>query len=158
MNIMSALITKAGHEIEEFDLQSFELPFYNQDIEDVELPDVVVKMKKKIESADVILLASPEYNHSVTGILKNMIDWASRPYGANSFNGKKVLIVGASPGKLGSARGQKHLREILEPLSVKLVGEPDEVCISNAYEAFDDNDQFVNEEDLEKVKKLMQKI
>ncbi len=158
LNIAAKLTKEAGHEYEEFDLRKHELPFYNQDIENAGLPEVVQNLKQKIKDADVVLLASPEYNHSVTGILKNMIDWASRPYGDNSLDGKKIVIIGASPSRHGTARGQKHLREILEPLSITLVGKPDEVCIDNAYEAFDDKNQLIDQANFNKVKDLIGQI
>jgi chromate reductase len=91
-----------------FDLVN--IPPLNQDIE-MDMPSKVKEFKSKIREADAILIATPEYNYSVPGVLKNAIDWASRPYGDNSFDGKPVAIMSASPGMLGGVRAQYHLRQ-----------------------------------------------
>ncbi len=93
-------------------------------------------MKDKIEAADAIIIATPEYNRSIPGVLKNAIDWASRPWGENSFAGKPVLTLGVSVGKIGTAVAQSHLRQILAYLDTRLVGQP-EVYIGPAQEVFD---------------------
>jgi chromate reductase len=94
--------------LEIFDLVN--IPPLNQDIE-MDMPSKVKEFKSKIREADAILIATPEYNYSVPGVLKNAIDWASRPYGDNSFDGKPVAIMSASPGMLGGVRAQYHLRQ-----------------------------------------------
>lgn len=157
LNIAASILKEVGHEFEEFDLRVNELPFYNQDIEDAGLPAVVVQMKQAVVQADAVLLACPEYNHAVSGVFKNMIDWASRPSGDNSFDGKKVLIVGASPGRLGSARAQAELRKILAALNADVVAEP-QVCISGAYDAFDEQAQFKDESNLKLLADLVSKL
>ena len=95
-------------QLEIFDLEG--IPPFNQDIEQ-NMPYKVREFKTKIREADGILIATPEYNFSVPGILKNAIDWASRPYGDNPFDGKPVAIMSASPGMLGGANAQFHLRQ-----------------------------------------------
>jgi chromate reductase len=87
--------------LEIFDLVN--IPLFNQDIE-MDMSSKVKEFKSKIREADAILIATPEYNYSVPGVLKNAIDWASRPYGDNSFDGKPVAIMSASPGMLGGVR------------------------------------------------------
>ena len=98
---------------EDVNLEIFEIdgiPLYNQDIE-IDMPIKVREFKSKIRAADAILIATPEYNYSVPGVLKNAIDWATRPYGDNAFDGKPVAIISASVGMLGGARAQYHLRQ-----------------------------------------------
>src|SRR3989344_9169656 len=88
------------------------LPFYNEDSES-SFPESAQTLKTQIENADVVIIATPEYNRSVPGVLKNAIDWASRPYGKNSFSGKQVLVVGASVGPIGTALAQYDLNKML---------------------------------------------
>ncbi len=111
------------------------LPLYNQDAE-VSFPAEAKALKDKIEEADAIIIATPEYNRSIPGVLKNAIDWASRPWGENSFAGKPTLTLGVSVGKIGTAVAQSHLRQILAYLDTRLVGQP-EVYIGPAQEVFD---------------------
>jgi len=96
-----------GVKLETFDLEG--IPPFNQDMESMP-PERVREVKAKIRAADALLIVTPEYNYSVLGVLKNAIDWASRPYGDNSFEGKSVAIMSASTGMLGGARAQYHLR------------------------------------------------
>ena len=94
--------------LEVFDITG--LPIFNQDLE-TNPPAVVKEFKAKIRAADAVLIATPEYNYSIPGFLKNAIDSASRPYGDNAFDGKPVAFMGASVGMLGTARAQYHLRQ-----------------------------------------------
>lgn len=129
------------------------IPLYNQDLE-VELPAEVVKFKAAIKAADAVLFVTPEYNYSIPGVLKNAIDWASRPSGDNSFRGKTAAIMGASPGRLGSARAQYHLRQVLVALNMVTLNSP-EVMISAANNAFDDEGSFSEEKTAELVQSLI---
>ncbi|MCX8171504.1 MAG: NAD(P)H-dependent oxidoreductase [Candidatus Bathyarchaeota archaeon] len=113
------------------------LPLFNQDLE-YDMPEVVKQFKNKIREADAILIATPEYNSSIPGVLKNALDWASRPYGDNSLDGKPVAIMSASVGMLGGARAQIHLRQILAALNAYVVNRP-EVIVNFADEKFDAN-------------------
>lgn len=97
-----------GAELEVFDLEG--IPPFNQDLEN-QPPQQVKEFKAKIRNADALLIASPEYNYSIPGVLKNAIDWASRPHGYNAFEGKPVAVMSASIGRLGGARAQYHLRQ-----------------------------------------------
>ena len=89
-----------------------ELPLYSYDY-DADFPPPARALKEAIAAADAVLFVTPEYNRSIPGALKNAIDWASRPYGENSFTRKPSAMIGASPGKIGTAVGQQHLRSIL---------------------------------------------
>jgi chromate reductase len=98
----------ANVELEIFDLE--DIPPYNQDL-DSQPPARVIEFKAKIRTADALLIVTPEYNYSIPGVLKNAIDWASRPHGDNSFDDKPVAFMGASMGMIGTARAQYHLRQ-----------------------------------------------
>src|SRR5438105_6313390 len=98
-----------GAEIEIFELH--DIPGFNQD-QEKEPPRRIVQLKTAIRNADALLFATPEYNFSVPGVLKNAIDWASRPYGDSAFIGKTAAIIGASIGLTGSALAQYHLRQM----------------------------------------------
>jgi chromate reductase len=89
-----------------------DLPLYSYDY-DADFPPVARAFKEAIASVDAVLFVTPEYNRSIPGALKNAIDWASRPYGQNSFTRKPSAVIGTSPGKIGTAVGQQHLRSIL---------------------------------------------
>lgn len=120
-----------------------DLPGFNQDIEK-NPPAAVVEMKAKIRAADAILFVTPEYNYSIPGVLKNAIDWASRPYGDNAWNGKVAAVMGASVGRIGTARAQYHLRQVFVFLDVHAVNQP-EVMIGNAATAFDEAGNLTDE-------------
>src|SRR4029077_9027979 len=111
------------------------IPVFSQD-EEKQPPAKVVEFKKQIRAADAILLVTPEYNYSIPGVLKNAIDWAARPYGDSAWKGKPVAIMGASPGLLGTARAQYHLRQCLVFLDMPAVNQP-EVMIAAAAAKFD---------------------
>lgn len=113
------------------------LPLYSEDVERAGIPVKVQKMKRVVEAADGVLFVTPEYNRSVPGVLKNAIDWASRPYGKTSFAGKPVGIVGSSMGPIGTAVAQADLRHIMLFQNAKVLGQP-EVYIANASEVFDE--------------------
>jgi chromate reductase, NAD(P)H dehydrogenase (quinone) len=112
-----------------------DLPGFNQDLEKTP-PAAVTELKAKIRAADAILLVTPEYNYSVPGVLKNVIDWCARPYGDSAWKGKPVAIMGASPGVLGTARAQYHLRQTLVFLDMPAVNQP-EVMIAGVAAKFD---------------------
>lgn len=121
-------------QIEIFDIAG--IPPFNQDLE-LDPPSEVVALKERVRAADAILFVTPEYNYSVPGVLKNAIDWASRPYGDNAWQGKPVAVIGASIGAIGTARAQYHLRQMFVFLDMHPVNQP-EVMIANAPERFDE--------------------
>jgi chromate reductase, NAD(P)H dehydrogenase (quinone) len=98
-----------------------DLPLYNQDLE-ANLPAEVVRFKNEIAAADGVLIVTPEHNRSMPTVLKNAIDWGARPYGKNSWAGKPAFVTGTSPGAIGSALAQQHLRNVLVSLGVFLLG------------------------------------
>jgi chromate reductase, NAD(P)H dehydrogenase (quinone) len=111
------------------------IPGFNQD-DEAHPPAKVVELKTRVRAADAILLVTPEYNYSIPGVLKNALDWASRPYGDNAWNGKPVAVMGASVGMLGTARAQYHLRQVFVFLNMYPLNQP-EVMIAHAAERFD---------------------
>ncbi|HVP26143.1 MAG TPA: NAD(P)H-dependent oxidoreductase [Candidatus Bathyarchaeia archaeon] len=137
--------------LEVFDLEGI-LPF-NQDFES-QPPQIVKEFKRKIRAADAILIATPEYNYSVPGVLKNAIDWASRPYGDNAFEDKPVAIMSASGGMLGGARAQYHLRQTFVSLNMHPLNRP-EVIVTFASEKIDDKGKVVDEKTREKISKML---
>jgi chromate reductase, NAD(P)H dehydrogenase (quinone) len=112
------------------------LPLYNEDLEAAP-PDAVRDLRTRIRGADALLFATPEYNFSISGVLKNVIDWGSQPLGANAWDGKPAAILGAAPSSIGTARAQLHLRQILAPLNVAVMPAP-ELLIGHAHEKFND--------------------
>ena len=98
-----------------------DLPLYNQDLEG-ELPSGVARFKSEIEAADALLFVTPEHSRSISAVLKNAIDWGARPWGSNSWNGKPAAVIGTSPGAIGTAVAQQHLRQILGSLGVLVMG------------------------------------
>lgn len=101
-----------------------QLPLYNQD-EDANPPEAARKFKAEVASAQAVLFATPEYNRSIPGVLKNALDHGSRPYGQSVWAGKPAGIVGASPGAIGTAVAQQHLRSILGYLDMPTLGQPE---------------------------------
>lgn len=141
-------------EMEIFELDA-DIPGFNQDDEQ-NPPQIIADFKKKIKEADAILFVTPEYNYSVPGILKNAIDWASRPYGQNAFDGKAAAIMGASIGNIATARAQYHLRQIFVFLNLHAVNQP-EVMV-NASESFDDSGNLTNDKTKELMRKQLQAL
>lgn len=117
-------------------------------------PPAVVEFKRQILAADAILFATPEYNYSVPGGLKNAIDWASRPYGENVWMGKPAAVMGVSVGSLGTARAQYHLRQILVTLNMPTVNQP-EVMIGNAERRFGPDGKLNDEPTRQFIQKLL---
>ncbi|WP_048648366.1 NADPH-dependent FMN reductase [Nitratireductor soli] len=114
------------------------LPMYNDD-ELANPPAAVGALKAKVADADGVLFVTPEYNRSIPALLKNAVDWVSRPYGDNDWAGKPAAIVGSSPGVIGTATAQMHLRTIMISLGATLMGQP-EVFLQFKEGLFDGND------------------
>ncbi len=110
--LANALIKLAPPNLTFSELSFRELPLYSYDY-DADFPPVARAFKDAIKSADALMIVTPEYNRSIPGALKNAIDWASRPYGTNAFTHKPSTVIGASPGAIGTAIAQQHLRSVL---------------------------------------------
>ncbi|ART83306.1 NADPH-dependent FMN reductase [Oceanisphaera profunda] len=134
-------LAPAGCEIELINYA--DLPLYNQDEADVETPALLLAIAEKVRAADGILFATPEYNYSLPGALKNLIDWLSRQ-APQPLAGKPTAIISASMGMLGGARVQYHLRQILVCLDVHVLNKP-EIMIGQAHEKFDAQGQLLDE-------------
>lgn len=143
-----------GAKLEIFDLEG--IPPFNQDLEK-QPPDRVREFKAKIRAADALLIASPEYNYSVPGVLKNAIDWASRPYGDSAFEGKPVALMGASVGNLGTARAQYHLRQTFVFLDMHPLNRP-EVMVPSAHEKIDKEGKVTDPATRERIKELLESL
>jgi chromate reductase len=137
-----------------FDLEG--IPPFNQDLER-SMPEKVKEFKAKIRLADAILMATLEHNYSIPGVLKNAIDWASRPYGDNSFEGKPVAVMSASTGVLGGARAQYHLRQVFVFLNMYPLNRP-EVFVTSANQKFDEKGKLTDEKTKEFVKQLLEAL
>jgi chromate reductase, NAD(P)H dehydrogenase (quinone) len=130
-----------------------DLPLYNDDVRAAGYPAAVERLRRQIAEADAVLFVTPEYNYSVSGVLKNAIDWASRPPN-QPFDGKPVAIMGASGGLFGTARAQYHLRQMLIFLNAFPVNKP-EVMIGQAQTKFDEAGNLTDEATREFIRKLL---
>lgn len=140
VQVAAAGATQAGADVSYLDLREFPLPLYDGDLEtNSGLPENVPKLKKIFVEHHGLLISSPEYNSSFSAVLKNTIDWISRPAEGEksmiAFNGKVAAIMAASPGALGGLRGLIPLRMLLENINVMVI--PDQLAIPKAHEAFD---------------------
>jgi chromate reductase len=131
------------------------IPTFNQDLEleDV-MPESVKALKAKVEKADAVLFSSPEYNYSIPGVLKNVIDWLSRPYGKNSLEEKPVAIMGTSTGMLGASRAQYHLRQCFVFLNGFVMNKP-EMIVPTATDKFDADGNLTDEKTKAKLKEML---
>ncbi len=132
------------------------LPLFNEDLE-ANFPQVAWDLKKKIEEADAVIFASPEYNRGITSALKNAVDWASRPWGKNSFEGKVVAVTGASSGAIGTAVSQQDLKKIMLYLDSYVIGQP-EFFLGIAQNKFDETGNVIDEKTKEHITGLLEVI
>jgi chromate reductase, NAD(P)H dehydrogenase (quinone) len=154
-----SLNKKFYESIKDLNLKKFEfidydiskLPFFSQDIE-MDPPDSVTRFKEKIRDCDALLLITPEYNRSFPGVLKNAIDWGSRPYGQNLWDSKPAALLGASPGNIGTFGAQHHLRQVLAYLNMHAMGQPE--FYFNASNSFNEEGELTNN----KTKELLHKF
>ncbi len=121
-----------------------QIPLYNEDEYAISVPEAVRRLKEQIVIADGIVIATPEYNHSVPGVLKNAIDWASRPIKSQPFAGKPLAVLGAG-GRSGTIRAQAHLRQIAAAVGMQQLSEP-VVAVQRAWEKFDADGNLVDED------------
>ena len=120
------------------------LPLYNGDVEAAGVPQSVEELRAAIRQADALLIATPEYNHGVPGVLKNAIDWLSRPPRGSALNGKVAAVMGASPGMTGTARSQSQLRQAFVFTNTYALLQP-EVLVARAHEKFDADGRLVDQ-------------
>ena len=152
----------AGAEVTVVDLRELALPLFDQDLEDAGgLPEGAKKFKALLRASDGFLIASPEYNSSITAALKNALDWASRAESDDepplaAYRGKVAALFAASPGALGGLRGLVTLRSILGNIGVLVL--PDQVAIATAHEAFDDAGQLKDARKAKQVAALVQSL
>ena len=147
-------LVPAGAKIDVFDLNG--IPGFSEDDEQ-HPPAKVVELKQRIRAADALLFVTPEYNYSIPGVLKNAIDWASRPYGDSAWSGKPAAIMGASTGSIGTARAQYHLRQVFVFLNVYAMNDP-EVMIGNAAAKFDAQGTLTDEETRKRIRALLKSL
>lgn len=119
------------------------LPLYSQDY-DADYPEAGKQLKQRIEAADGLLFVTPEYNRSIPGVLKNALDWGSRPWGTNSWGNKPGAVIGTSVGATGSALAQQHLRNVLAYLDVAVLGQP-EVFIKHDPAVINEKGEILND-------------
>jgi chromate reductase len=143
-----------GAKLELFDLEG--IPPFNQDL-DNQPPQKVKEFKTKIRAADAILIATPEANYTLPGVLTNAMNWASRPYGDNAFEGKPVAVMGASVGMLGTARAQYHLRQSFVFLNMYPINQP-EVLVPFAQDKVDKEGKVTDSKTREKIKELLESL
>lgn len=133
-------------EVTRISLRDYPMPIYDGDLEAQKgLPEYAVKLAKLFDAHDGIMLVSPEYNASTPAVLKNALDWVSRPVKGQEnapvpYKGKTFALGSASPGKLGGIRGLSHLRDVLTNVGATVIAE--QICVGNTFEAFDDMDQL----------------
>lgn len=144
-----------GMTVEVFDIAP--IPLYNGDVESRGFPAPVVQFKERIAAADALLIAAPEYNYSIPGVLKNAIDWVSRPPDKSPLNGKPVALMGASIGTMGTARSQYHLRQVCVFTNMLPLNRP-EVFVARAHEKFDPQGRLVDESTRKYVRKLLEAL
>ena len=145
----------SGIHVEVFEL--IDVPLYNQDVEDAGEPDSVVALKRAIAGADALLVATPEYNHGVPGVLKNALDWASRPRTTSPLRDKPIAITGASPGTGSTARAQAELREAFVFTGACVMPQP-ELLIGAAASHFDEAGNLTDAELRESLVELIEAL
>ncbi|HWG84965.1 MAG TPA: NAD(P)H-dependent oxidoreductase [Deinococcales bacterium] len=147
-------VAPEGIRITSFDLTP--VPFYDADREAEGVPGPVADLRARIAVADAILIATPEYNYSVPGVLKNALDWASRPPRQSPLTAKPLAMMGAG-GMLGTVRAQMHLRQILLHNDVRVLSKP-EVYVARGWEKFDRDGNLTDESTREQVRVLVQAL
>lgn len=145
-------VAPAGTNLVSYDLA--EIPMFNADVEAHGDPPAVADFKRAIAAADALLIATPEYNHCVPGVLKNAIDWASRPPRRSVLTDKPVAIMGASSGRGATARAQAHLRDGLAYTNGFVLPLP-EVLVDFAGEKFDDEGNLTDDDTRDEVRDLL---
>jgi chromate reductase len=140
--------------VETFDISGF--PIFNRDLETTPPLDVM-KFKEKVRAADAILFATPEFNFSISALLKNAIEWGNRGHGDNVWDGKPAAIISASDGPRGGARAQLHLRQIMVDLNMHPINTP-QVYVARAQDAFDSDLKLADEKHRRNLARLLQAL
>jgi chromate reductase, NAD(P)H dehydrogenase (quinone) len=143
-----------GSNLEIFELAG--IPPFSED-DERQPPAKVTELKRRIRESDAVLIVTPEYNYSIPGVLKNAIDWASRPHGDSAWTDKPVAVMGASVGRLGTARAQYHLRQVFVFLNMHAVNQP-EVMIGDAAKHFDGDGKLTNETTKDLIRQLLRNL
>ncbi len=151
---VAATVLPSGMTLETFDLSP--IPLYNGDLDGPTQPEAVRHMKERIAAADALLIATPEYNYSVPGVLKNAIDWASRPVKDSPLNGKPLAMMGAG-GVMGTVRAQLALRQIAVFTNMLPLNKP-EVLVSRAWEKFDPDGNLKDETSVQQIRALLEAL
>lgn len=144
-----------GMTLEIYDL--VDIPLYNGDLEAKHTPESVMRFKERIAAADALLIATPEYNYSIPGVLKNAIDWASRPPGATPLNNKPAALMGASTGAWGTVRAQLHLRQVFVFTNTLVLTQP-QVLVNFAESKFDEQGRLTDEHTRQLIGKLLEAL
>ncbi len=148
---VAAELAPAGMEVEIFDLAP--IPLYNADVDADGPPAAVLEFKDRIARSDALLIATPEYNYSIPGVLKNAIDWASRPPDLSPLKNKPVALLGAG-GRMGTARSQLHMRQVAVFTRMHVMLDP-QVYIADGRSQFDEQGRLTNERYREQIRALM---
>ena len=146
-------LAPAGVEIEEYDLSP--IPFYDGDVEAAGDPEPVVALRTAVAEADAVLIATPEYNRGTSGVLKNAIDWLSRPALASVLRWKPVAVIGSSTGRGGTRRAQQQVRDALLYPGAIVLDEP-EVALPVAWEHFDEDGRLMDEKTRDSIRALVE--
>jgi len=154
-------LRRAGVDVTLADLREYPMPLYDGDAEAAQgVPENARRFKELVRSHDALVIASPEYNGSFSALVKNTIDWISRPAAGEPplavFRGKPAALLSASPGPGAGKRGLRHLRELLEMIGMKVV--PAQVAVARASEAFDEAGNLIRPEDQEAVRSLVEEL
>ena len=158
LNVLKVILDmarSAGADVTELPQDSIDLPTYNQDIEDQGFPPKVQALREAVLATDVLVIVSPEYNHSIPGGLKNALDWLSR--GGNVLKGKRAMILGVSNGAYGTIRMQPHLRQVLGALDVSIPPQP-QIMIGPANEKLAPDGSLLDSKIQERLSVLLQKV
>lgn len=151
----AAELLPSGMALEICDLAA--IPLFNEDVERAGVPEAVLEFKGRITAADALLIATPEYNYSLPGVLKNALDWASRPPGLSALTGKPLAIMGASIGYFGTMRAQYHLRQVCVVLNMYPLNGP-EVFIPGASSKFDEAGRLTDATARDAIGELLQAL
>jgi len=157
----AALARSGGHEATFVDLRDFAMPLYDGDLENAQgLPDGAVRLRALAKSHAALLVVTPEYNASLPAVLKNALDWLSRPYaaepGVSPFAGKVAAVMASSPGALGGLRALVHLRQVLMNLGLLVLTE--QFALGNAGSAFAADGKFADAKTAATVEKIVQRL